>query len=309
MSVQSLFQGDPQLVPAALRGYRTFALTPEGLSSTGVNHIWKLQDTAACANVVQYDRAKARMEGNGVECPCGCGRSYAMNDYVLGALGPEPDRHASPDAACACGFYGWYDPDDHRIVRADFFGVFEASGRVILGTHGFRAEKVKLLAIAPRTQGARERLRYLPRPVAEMLGLGLRLMGDVEDLVGLYPPQDMSSLITHHCDRSCYANVQKQMRDTQRGPTLMVSSSSFAYNSAALAAAFDRMSAQLVAAMTAQLGWAEANPALKASAAPTPFTQQYAQPIGPLTRRQALLAAKAMDYNKGPASPPRWWRR
>lgn len=84
------------------------------------------------------------------------------------ALGHEVKPHAAPDKDCQCGFYASYDPatdfypmwswglewtrmtgqakrQNTVVVRA----VCEVSGKVVMGRLGVRAEKIKILAIAP----------------------------------------------------------------------------------------------------------------------------------------------------------------
>jgi hypothetical protein len=59
-------------------------------------------------------------------------------------------EHRAPGADCTCGIYGWYSPDDPlNEHRGEVVGVTENSGKIQLGTRGFRTERSKILAIAP----------------------------------------------------------------------------------------------------------------------------------------------------------------
>lgn len=62
---------------------------------------------------------------------------------------PFPSDHRIPDAKCLCGLYGWYNPQyalhEHT---GDVVGVIEVSGRILMGTMGFRAERARIIAIA-----------------------------------------------------------------------------------------------------------------------------------------------------------------
>jgi hypothetical protein len=116
--VQTLFQGPEALVPGTLRGYRTWRLTLGGrLVSTAMESLW--------------------------------------DDDVNEATCFSPLKHpgvAVPDARCQCGFYGWYAPDDSRIVPSDVFGVIEASARVISASR--RRRRDARLGDAGRTDAA-----------------------------------------------------------------------------------------------------------------------------------------------------------
>jgi hypothetical protein len=59
----------------------------------------------------------------------------------------------NPDEAHWCGLYGWYSPDRIDLVRdlnveRAVLGVVEAWGNVLMGDQGFRAEHVRILALA-----------------------------------------------------------------------------------------------------------------------------------------------------------------
>jgi hypothetical protein len=171
MSLDDLFRGDSALVDGRLRGYRAWRGLAHGgqhegrLLSTGMAHTW---------------RKDAHTEPEGASC-------LTYLDQV----------HFAPDAHCRCGIYGWYDPADERIphpaASGSVFGVVQATGRVILGTHGFRAEKAQVLAVTADDPGQREQLR----------SAGYRVFDSRDELLAAYPPDDVSGLVDHDCDGTC----------------------------------------------------------------------------------------------------------
>lgn len=90
----------------------------------------------------------------------------------------KKDHHEAPGDGCSCGFYAHYEPDSDfydgtvwypgetmTLVRA----VVEMSGRVVLGTKGVRAEKMKLLAMS--VDYAKMAQRKRPDPYEEVMTL------------------------------------------------------------------------------------------------------------------------------------------
>lgn len=160
MSVRDLFGDDRALVAGSLIGFRCWA-SVDGfgrLRSTGVQYAWPRNsathpDTAQCRG---------------------------------GLCGGQ-----APSARCGCGLYGWYSPADSRLVRGTVFGAIEATGRVQLGTHGFRAERARVLGVVTEY-----------RTYASLLQrAGHRLFDSREALLEAYPAQDMTGLVNHRCTR------------------------------------------------------------------------------------------------------------
>lgn len=154
---------DPVFIPAEIRGYRMWALdrgifAPRAAGSFG--YFWKPG--------VNY--AQCYSNGN----------------------------HEPPDKDCrtvghGCGFYGWHTgfPDGFdNHVTFPLLGVIRVSGRIILGTKGFRAQKAEIEAFAPA----------LPRTgqwglVQELADhFGVQAMPSGEDAFAAYPPDDLSAL-------------------------------------------------------------------------------------------------------------------
>ncbi len=125
---------DKELVPGALRGYRTWRPywgtegKPIGLRACNFEVTW----TPGV---------------NEAECHAGAG------GLRLGAGWPEvplPDLHPAPRKGCSCGFYAVHEPQ-HVDSRGIVFGSIKAYGSVILGEKGFRAGKAEIEGLAPET--------------------------------------------------------------------------------------------------------------------------------------------------------------
>lgn len=67
---------------------------------------------------------------------------------VCNRFNENEDRHPSPEINCSCGIYAHYLPLESYERGHNVFGVIEASGKILLGTKGFRAEKAKIVALS-----------------------------------------------------------------------------------------------------------------------------------------------------------------
>lgn len=207
-SLQDMFHGQTVVPGASLRGYRSWGIDiVDGsfvLASTAVQYVWRPGELLAeCAqsNSQTFQRTDVGVRG----CDCSmCTQLRSAGGWPARAEYLR-DVHPAPVADCKCGFYGWYRPDDTRIIPSTIRGSVRASGRIIMGSHGFRAERVKLEALVlPRVLATDHRTRRL---LAELRA------GDVHftfsddtsmvDLVRRYPPDDVSALVNHECDASC----------------------------------------------------------------------------------------------------------
>jgi hypothetical protein len=161
-----------ELVPGSLRGYRTWwrvgrrARVPEGmLPLTAVTRRHILWSPALSADCTE---GKAAVSG-----------------------APPVDvaeRHRAPAAWCECGIYGWYDPDDTAMLdpgALGVFGVIQASGLVLMGDSGFRAEHAQIIAVVTRNR----------RVAAACEAAGIAVYRRRRDLLREYPPDDVSALV------------------------------------------------------------------------------------------------------------------
>jgi hypothetical protein len=202
MSVTSaeFWSGETTVVPATLRGYRTWRVVGGDssirLASTAMAYVWA--DPAVSATCMQETTVGPVDQA----CPC--------------VFCAEP-VHAAPANGCGCGIYGWYDPTDGRLVDADVFGAIEVDGRVVLATHGFRAEKARVVAIAiepPRLDPLLGRYLDMRGGVSRgqlhalaqwCVGQGIQVFTSREELVEAFPPHDVSGLVQHDCGEGCSA--------------------------------------------------------------------------------------------------------
>lgn len=158
------------LVAGTLRGYRTWrGLTrwtqvPEGsLPLTAVTQrgvIWSPVLTARCSPL------KLRRPPD------------------AGAQDPAAD-HRAPSPGCTCGIYAWYEPEDAGILNARVFGAIQASGVVLMGDRGFRAERARIVAVVTRNR----------RLCAACEEAGIAVYRSRRSLLRDYPPEDLQSLL------------------------------------------------------------------------------------------------------------------
>jgi hypothetical protein len=157
--------GGRALVPGSLRGYRTWRLRRRGspagmlpLTSVTRSHVvWSPALTAVCM-------------------PVDIGMPWP--------LAIAADHHA-PQVGCQCGIYAWYEPRDSGIVSSRVFGAVEASGLVLLGERGFRAERARITAVVTRNR----------RLAAACARTGISVYTRRRDLLRDYPPEDVTELI------------------------------------------------------------------------------------------------------------------
>jgi hypothetical protein len=55
--------------------------------------------------------------------------------------------HAAPHADCSCGIYGYHDPNDKHLTEP-IVGIVQAWGLLQVHPRGFRAEHVRVVALA-----------------------------------------------------------------------------------------------------------------------------------------------------------------
>jgi hypothetical protein len=161
------------LVPGSLRGYRTWRLIGHRAGAKLADGALPL--TSVSRRNVRWARtlvARCEPADPGVPGPAPAPSSG------------EADHHA-PAAGCVCGIYGWYDPKDTYMTDARVFGVVEASGLVVMGERGFRAEKATITAVATRNR----------RLAAACERAGVATYRRRRDLVRDHPPEDTSTLL------------------------------------------------------------------------------------------------------------------
>jgi hypothetical protein len=102
--------------------------------------------------------------------------------------------HSAPHSPCQCGFYAHYDPE--ISVPLNYYvnsphtvhGIIEASGKVIMGTRGFRAEKAEIVALYGTFQGSHEGVYDISQRYQ------VPYFPDPGDALRMFPPQDVKEL-------------------------------------------------------------------------------------------------------------------
>lgn len=109
--------------------------------------------------------------------------------------------HVSPDVSCTCGIYAHYLPLESYEKTKNIFGVVECSGKLLMGTKGFRAEKAKIVALAgygPCTQFFETRKKTrgeYPEDVVDFCtSIGVPYFPTVKQMVYEFPQIDLTSL-------------------------------------------------------------------------------------------------------------------
>lgn len=108
------------LVPGFLRGFRAWGLgfqydAPTLVGAIQVNYAWHPERNEADCPVKRYD-----------------------------AGWPIEQVHQPPALRCGCGFYARVVDDEHRYIGVK--GIIKATGNIILGTKGFRAQYAEIEA-------------------------------------------------------------------------------------------------------------------------------------------------------------------
>jgi hypothetical protein len=156
------------LVPGSLRGYRTWQLAGRSDAPDGMLPL----TSVTRPHVVWSPTLRAHCVPPDPGCP---GRGPST----------PPTDHRAPQPGCSCGIYGWYDPDDTGMLDARVFGTFEASGLILMGERGFRAERARITAVATLNR----------RVTAACIQAGIAVYRRRRHLLRDYPPADPSSLL------------------------------------------------------------------------------------------------------------------
>jgi hypothetical protein len=105
--------------------------------------------------------------------------------------------HRAPKPGCSCGLHAWYDVADARAhaLPGEVTAVVRASGTVLLGEHGWRAERAEVVAVAlPARRTSTDARRDRVRRVVEAAYPAAELVDDVRELARRFPPDDLTAL-------------------------------------------------------------------------------------------------------------------
>ncbi len=112
-------------------------------------------------------------------------------------------EHKSPEISCYCGIYAHYLPiESYTRNYSAVFGVIEGSGKILMGTKGYRAEKAKILALAGYGYHNEwfevtepERSEYAKGHLLDFCdSIGVHYFDTVEEMVHQFPQVDLTSL-------------------------------------------------------------------------------------------------------------------
>lgn len=222
-----------ELVPNGLRTYRHYRVREDGtLYATvtvrdtvarGVNH-------AKCYAVpsARADKRCPDCSGRGyrnevrARPPQGLGYNWLNDNWGIPSFEYDIIENKececlrncrTPARACSCGFYASYSPETNffksllsgwsAIPLPPIFAAVEASGRVLMGSKGVRAEKMRVIALALDEEHMMGNY-YKPLKMGEALH-SLTLAAekyqvpsfgwDLPAMVEAFPPPDLSNII------------------------------------------------------------------------------------------------------------------
>lgn len=116
------------LVPATLRGFRSWTVNPT------INGMYQLTGQYGGHWSTKELVAECRM------------KKHLGDPEGLGWLIPSI-TDGVPAEHCTCGIYARYNPNsDGPFSRRGICGIIEASGTIVMGTKGFRAQRAKIVA-------------------------------------------------------------------------------------------------------------------------------------------------------------------
>ena len=187
------YSGDAHdLVPGSLRGYRVW------VRRIGPKYPERWRPFRGQAPTL-YSVTQCFQWTSGPQplAVCAMARSHAAlrNPYLVAhPLVTTGDfSRKVPNTFCTCGYYALLQPEWSYLCDEFFpisrlrrnsnmvMGSISASGRVVLGTRGFRAERCTIEAVVNNPKIAK---RY-----------GVPSMPTVAEFLEIYPPQDVSHLL------------------------------------------------------------------------------------------------------------------
>lgn len=192
--------GDPLLVPSSLLVYRRFKVM-HGDQLSPMSSVFPYE---SCL----FDEGTKTLSAY-------CERAVLEMSF---------SSHISPLLNCSCGFYAHYSPQDDFYAGVidvqklayptdtfRVFGAVEVSGRVVCGSRGVRAERMKIVAVCPdweyfntyygyirfdytRSSG-HYKAQFMNATLDAVKRYGARVYEYQDDLVQDYPQPDISQLL------------------------------------------------------------------------------------------------------------------
>lgn len=188
----------PEMVVGKLRGYRNWMLmTPSAASDEG----WDdgLEMLVAETNTDRTGPILKALAWNYFWS----GRSIKAKCFAGGGS-PRHCQCTTPTATCECGIYSHSQPPNsfgefgpfRRLLGPKAFigGVISNTGRVFVGSKGFRSERstIEALLIHPDTAGWF--MKHVGRVIDDIYG-DIPIYTSEKELVKDYPPHDISLLL------------------------------------------------------------------------------------------------------------------
>lgn len=144
------------------------------------------------------------------------GVQYRMNPLTLAIESPTtPERCDVVHPDCTCGFYAYWTVDAASVTRdCNVIGVVEAYGKVTVGEKGFRAEKAKILAVAPIV----DRLGDVDDSLAEAIEKvreqypDVAVFANTRAMLAEFPPDEAPEIEDEPALDPILANAMQQVR-------------------------------------------------------------------------------------------------
>lgn len=172
------------MVPATLRGYRCWLIGATGhgayVCHCGCTDYKSWPDTWDHLYACNFNDHAWDTGVNVAKC-----KTVGRNILVEQQRG----LHPSPVNGCTCGIYATHTPT--WMYTNGVRGVIEASGRILLGTKGFRAEKAQIVALATGHLYYTERLALKAR----WEPTGVMFYDSVDEMLEAFPPGNVYELI------------------------------------------------------------------------------------------------------------------
>jgi hypothetical protein len=161
-------KSEAQLVPGTLRGYRGWRLIYDTLLALSWDIVWQGKDP---------------------------GPALCLHNTRHPHYGPR----RAPEAGCSCGYWAYYNPAhldkiNQYLTPANVHvtGSISAHGKVILGTVGFKAERVVVEALCLQNPASRA---YPSAAELTAERYELPLFVRYEEMLEAFPPVDVSELV------------------------------------------------------------------------------------------------------------------
>jgi hypothetical protein len=176
------------MVAGSLRGYRSWELRAQ-LEPTFLSRLFGRSPRVGTVELGSVTMSYTWTPGQNVA-------------QCLASRGLRPNAHGTtggpPQAKCSCGFYALYDPyhagewDNEGVI-----GSIKAYGRIVIGTRGFRAEKVHLEALCLTPNHCHAYYAKARRKAVKKAAsiYGVPFFSGLETMLAAFPSQSVDELI------------------------------------------------------------------------------------------------------------------